>query len=77
MAKRKTETEAIDRLYLELSQFTAAKTGRELRLESLVTQLLQGIERWAADDDGVHSAAWGAYREACREVGRQIITVEA
>lgn len=27
------ETETIDKLYLELSQFTKAKTGRELALE--------------------------------------------
>lgn len=28
-----TETETIDRLFLELSQFTTARTARELRLE--------------------------------------------
>lgn len=28
-----TDTETIDRLFLELSQFTKAKTGRELELE--------------------------------------------
>lgn len=27
------ETETMDRLFLELSQFTQAKTGRELKLE--------------------------------------------
>lgn len=36
-----TETESIDRLYLELSQFTKARTKRELQLE----QLLHAVER--------------------------------
>ena len=36
-----TETESIDRLYLELSQFTKARTKRELQLE----QLLYSVER--------------------------------
>ena len=31
-----TETESIDRLYLELSQFTKAKTKRDLQLEQLL-----------------------------------------
>jgi hypothetical protein len=36
-----TETDTIDRLYLELSQFTKARTKRDLQLE----QLLYAVER--------------------------------
>lgn len=33
------ETETIDRLFLELSQFTKAKTGRELVLETALLEI--------------------------------------
>ena len=36
-----TETETIDRLYLELSQFTKARTKREMQLD----ELLNAVER--------------------------------
>lgn len=40
-----TETETIDRLFLELSQFTKAKTGREIELEKAsVTRPLSQTE---------------------------------
>lgn len=35
------ETEAIDRLFLELSQFTTAKTKREVELERLLKRQLE------------------------------------
>jgi hypothetical protein len=43
-------TETIDRLFLELSQVTSAKTERELRLERAVRQLLIDID--AGDKGG-------------------------
>ena len=38
------ETAAIDRLYLELSQFTKAKTAREINLERRVQALRDALE---------------------------------
>ncbi len=34
------DTETIDRLFLELSQFTTATTGKELRLRALLRRVL-------------------------------------
>ncbi len=34
------DTETIDRLFLELSQFTTETTGKELRLQALLTAVL-------------------------------------
>ena len=46
MSERKQVTETIDRLYLELSQFTSAKTKRELDLEARIAELeAQNAER--------------------------------
>jgi len=33
-------------------------------LRGLIRQLCDGIDAWAADCDGVHPAAWDAYRKA-------------
>lgn len=41
------QTEMIDKLYLELSQFTKAKTRREMELESLIARLCETGERLA------------------------------
>jgi|GEM_PF-5886926 len=35
------QTETLDKLYLEWSQFTKAKTGRELRLENKIREIAQ------------------------------------
>lgn len=43
------DTEAIDKLFLELSQFTTAKTMKEFRLESQVAQMKQALEYWVPD----------------------------
>ena len=34
------ETETLDKLYLEISQFTKAKTGNEIRLEIMIDILI-------------------------------------
>lgn len=39
-----SETETIDRLFLELSQFSAATTARELKLEEAVALLNSMVE---------------------------------
>lgn len=36
------QLETINRLYLELSQFATAKTGREIALELVISQLKRG-----------------------------------
>lgn len=47
------QTETMDKLFLELSQFSTAKTAREIRLENL----LKRIAQW----DMMDSAADGPY----------------
>jgi hypothetical protein len=39
----KFETETLDKLYLEWSQFTQARTARELNLESAIHQLTEHV----------------------------------
>lgn len=38
----------------------------------LLRNLLDGIEEWAADEDGVHWECWDAYRQACLALGRPV-----
>jgi hypothetical protein len=54
------DTETIDRLFLELSQFTTATTRREIELRELNAELLQDLievlpyaKSWAGLDDTV------------------------
>lgn len=37
-----------------------------------IYHLLDGMEHWAADEDGIHPDAWHAYREGCQLVCREI-----
>jgi hypothetical protein len=39
------ETETIDKLYLELSQFTKAKTAREIKLQHDYNELIMAVAR--------------------------------
>lgn len=41
----KTDTETIDKLFLELSQFTKAKTAREIELERNYQELIMAVGR--------------------------------
>lgn len=41
-----SETETIDRLYLELSQFSQSKTAKELRLEDEIARLREALYLW-------------------------------
>jgi len=38
-----TDTETIDRLFLELSQFTRAKTARDIRHEQVIARVTKGL----------------------------------
>jgi hypothetical protein len=46
----KLDTEAIDRLFLELSQFTHATTAKELALRAEVARLRKALE-WIVQPD--------------------------
>lgn len=41
----------------------------EPEVRTLIFDLLQGIEAWAADEDGIHPGCWAAYKKACHVVG--------
>lgn len=51
------ETEIIDKLFLELSQITKAKTKREIELEKDVEQLMniirirENMKKWFKDEE--------------------------
>ena len=51
------DTETLDRLYLEWSQFTRAKTGRELLLEAGIERLTAALQQIVDQyhDDGCSS----------------------
>ena len=38
-------------------------------IRELLLALVDGIETWAADEDGIHSECWDAYVKACSVVG--------
>lgn len=42
----------------------------EQPLRELLLRLVDGIEAWAADEDGVHSDCWNAYQDACCVLGQ-------
>jgi len=64
------ETEIIDKLFLELSQFTNAKTGREIYLEKAL-EPIKGVWEivkggWSGeDDDG--GKMWQAISECMKK----------
>lgn len=53
------ETKMIDKLFLELSQVTKAKTAREMTLESHIAQLVEaGRMLRAKSQDAGNNAQW-------------------
>jgi len=58
-------TETIDRLYLELSQFTSAKTRREIELECTVEQQLQYGKELKAQRDNMTKEVQSLRRQLC------------
>lgn len=62
------DTQNIDRLYLELSQFTTAKTNRELELEELLRSACCIAERKGKDTH------WGRFVESVKLVGLNGVT---
>ena len=45
----------------------------EDELVNLIKQLINGIECWAGDEDGVHPECWSAYEEAKIRLGEQVL----
>ena len=44
----------------------------EAELKELLSKLVEGIEQWARDEDGVHPDCWTAYCRACALLGHPI-----
>ena len=42
----------------------------EPEIRELLQRLIDGIESWAADEDGVHPDCWDAYVKACAACGQ-------
>lgn len=40
-------------------------------LLAIIEPLIDGVESWAADEDGVHPDCWEAYERACLAVSRR------
>lgn len=38
----------------------------------MIDALLDGVDAWAADEDGIHPEAWNAYQRACYAIGRKV-----
>jgi len=69
------ETETIDKLFLELSQFSKAKTGREIQLEKrveLLTDLLASA-RAIAERQGADTM-WRRFADRLAEAGIGAVT---
>jgi hypothetical protein len=42
----------------------------EPEIRELLLRLIDGIEAWASDEDGVHPDCWEPYKAACAAVGQ-------
>lgn len=64
------ELENVNKLYLELSQITTAKTARELELEDLLISARSIVERKGED------VAWERFSERLRKAGIGSVTAK-
>lgn len=39
---------------------------------SLISGLIDGMNKWASDEDGIHPEAWEAYKRASFAIGRTV-----
>jgi len=62
------ETETINRLFLELSQFTTAKTALELALEAEVERLREAYERTSFAAIQAQLRKHGGHTDECASV---------
>ena len=58
-------TETLDKLYLEWSNFTSAKTGREVRMETIIRQILKEPTGCVYCDSGVLRPTARSHTLAC------------
>lgn len=61
------ETHSIDRLYLELSQFTKAKTAREISLEAALKAAIEGLKGASAAMADLKGDAWQEWRNVIHD----------
>jgi hypothetical protein len=64
------ETKQIDMLFLELSQFTQAKTEKELKLERILLQVLTAWETEAKWGDGIHEKHKCFFNQAMKAINK-------
>lgn len=64
------ELETVNRLYLELSQFTTAKTAREVELEDLL------ISARAIAERGGRDTAWARFSKRLSDAGIGCVTAK-
>ena len=48
----------------------------QAELKELLYKLVEGVEQWAREEDGVHPDCWEAYVSACLILGRPVQTDE-
>ena len=63
-------TEIIDKLFLELSQMTTAKTAKELLLEDLLRRVLKAWSNDANQGDGIHEDDYPLYVIAMKTIDK-------
>lgn len=61
-------TETIDKLYLEWSQFTQARTARELRLAALLQRCEEALQQNDLDESKPHDGSLAGVCDRCRLV---------
>ena len=64
------ETKQIDMLFLELSQFTTAKTEKELRLENLLLQVLNAWETAVDLEGGIGERHKPLFKKAMKLINK-------
>lgn len=64
------ETETIDKLFLELSQITKAKTNKELSLERLLESVLEAWKKEVMQGDGFPDGDYQLYNRAMKRLNR-------
>lgn len=57
---------------MRMSHHPKCPKGWPKEARDLIASLTLGIERWAADEDGVHYRAWDAYVAAREALGRPV-----
>lgn len=63
------ETEVIDKLFLELSQFTRAKSAKEVHVEDMLRRANEVLRSaWSIADRNGECVGWDGFRKKLRDV---------